>query len=58
MHARPERARYQQFLTAQWVKDAERLVELDRELPAILRGERKPASPTETLEYGQLCVYK
>jgi tetratricopeptide (TPR) repeat protein len=42
----------------QWVKNAERLEELDRLLPAIRKGERKPASAAEYAECGQLCVYK
>ncbi len=44
--------------TADWVKDAERLVELDRELPAVLSGERKLTTAAEDLEYGRLCGFK
>jgi tetratricopeptide (TPR) repeat protein len=44
--------------TEQWIKDAERRVELDKQLPAIRKGERKPASAAEYAELGQLCVYK
>jgi tetratricopeptide (TPR) repeat protein len=41
--------------TAQWVKMLERLVELDRKLGAILRGDAKPASARERLNLAQLC---
>jgi serine/threonine-protein kinase len=44
--------------TADWVKDAERLVELERDLPAVLSGERKLAAAAENLEYGRLCGCK
>ncbi len=44
--------------TAEWVKEAERLVELERGLPAVLSGERKLTTATENLEYGRLCGYK
>jgi tetratricopeptide (TPR) repeat protein/tRNA A-37 threonylcarbamoyl transferase component Bud32 len=39
----------------QWVKDAERLVRLDRKLAAVLRGEAQPAAPAERLALAQLC---
>jgi serine/threonine-protein kinase len=44
--------------TEQWIKDAERLIELDKQWPAVHKGERKPADAAECAEYGQLCVYK
>jgi serine/threonine-protein kinase len=44
--------------TEQWIKDAERLVELDRRWPAVHMGERKPADAAEYAAFGQLCVYK
>jgi serine/threonine-protein kinase len=44
--------------TAAWVKDAERLVQRDGELPAVLNGERKLTTAKENLEYGRLCRYK
>jgi tetratricopeptide (TPR) repeat protein len=42
--------------SAVWVRKAERLVKLDRKLPAILAGEAKPASAAEQFELGQLCL--
>jgi serine/threonine-protein kinase len=44
--------------TAAWVKDAERLVQLDGDLPAVLNGDRKLATAAENLEYARLCSYK
>jgi tetratricopeptide (TPR) repeat protein len=44
--------------SAQLVRDAERLVRLDRQLPAILRGEARPADATEQLGLGELCTLK
>jgi tetratricopeptide (TPR) repeat protein len=41
--------------SAQWVKDCERLVELDARLPRVLRGEIQPAGAGERLELAQLC---
>jgi Tfp pilus assembly protein PilF len=43
--------------SAEWVHRAEELVRLDALLPAILKGEAKPASPAESLQLGQLCYY-
>jgi Flp pilus assembly protein TadD len=44
--------------SAQWVRQCERLVQLDARLPALLRGEAKPASDAERLEVAVLCHYK
>jgi serine/threonine protein kinase len=41
----------------QWVREAERLVELDHRLPAILRGDAAPASAAEALEMASLCQH-
>jgi serine/threonine-protein kinase len=46
------------YPSEQWVKNAERLVELDGKLPAILGGKRKPADAAESLELAQLCYTK
>jgi tetratricopeptide (TPR) repeat protein/tRNA A-37 threonylcarbamoyl transferase component Bud32 len=46
------------FPSAQWVKEAERLAELDRQLPRFIHGERKPQSARETLELALLCGFQ
>jgi tetratricopeptide (TPR) repeat protein len=46
------------YRSDQWVKTAERLVELDKQLPAFLEGRRQPASAGEGLELAELCRYK
>jgi serine/threonine-protein kinase len=43
------------YPSAQWVKAAERLVELDRQLPAFLKGKRQPRNAAEGLELAVLC---
>ncbi len=47
-----------QYPSAQWVRTAERLVELDRKLPAILAGKAKPSDAVETLGFAQLFYDK
>jgi serine/threonine-protein kinase len=42
------------FPTAEWVHQAERLVQLDRKFPAILKGHESPADATEALGFAQL----
>jgi Flp pilus assembly protein TadD len=43
------------YPSADWVRRCERLVELDRKLPAVLAGQVKPASAAEALDLGRLC---
>jgi tetratricopeptide (TPR) repeat protein len=43
------------YPSAQWVRDGERLVELDGKLPAILSGQKQPADAAERLALAQLC---
>jgi Flp pilus assembly protein TadD len=43
------------FPSADWVRQCERLVELDRRLPAILRGDAEPASAPERIELANFC---
>jgi serine/threonine-protein kinase len=43
------------YPSAAWVRQCERLVELDRLLPAVLRGEAEPATPFEYLELAYIC---
>ena len=44
--------------TAQAVRDAKRLVELEGKLPGLRKGETKPADANEQMELGLLCLYK
>jgi tetratricopeptide (TPR) repeat protein len=39
----------------QWVRVCERLVELDRKLPAIVSRKAAPADPAEALDFAALC---
>ncbi len=43
------------YPSAQWVRQCERLVELDEKLPGILEGKATPASPDERIELAGLC---
>ena len=47
-----------QYPSAEWVHQTERLVELDRKLPAILAGRAKPSDAAETLSLAGLCYNK
>ncbi len=42
----------------QWVQTAERFVELEKKLPAILQGEASPANADEAVTLAQMCQYK
>jgi tetratricopeptide (TPR) repeat protein len=44
--------------TAQWIRWCERWLQLDARLPALLRGEAKPASDAERIEFAVLCYLK
>jgi tetratricopeptide (TPR) repeat protein len=46
------------YPSAEWVRDVERLIALDGKLPAILRGEARPADPAEQLGLARLCALK
>jgi tetratricopeptide (TPR) repeat protein len=41
--------------SAAWVTECERLVELDRKLPAVVEGKARPATAAEGLELASLC---
>jgi serine/threonine-protein kinase len=43
------------YPSLQWVRQGERLVELERRLPDFLDGKATPASPGERIELAQLC---
>ncbi|HJT76540.1 MAG TPA: tetratricopeptide repeat protein, partial [Gemmataceae bacterium] len=46
------------YPSALWVRQCERLVELDGRLPGFLDGKRTPASPAERIELAKFCVRK
>jgi tetratricopeptide (TPR) repeat protein/tRNA A-37 threonylcarbamoyl transferase component Bud32 len=46
------------YASDKWVKECERLVELDGKLSAVLRGEATPADAAERIEYAELCKGK
>ncbi len=46
------------YPSAQWVRDAERLVALDRKLPAVLSGQARPADAAEQLGLAGVCLLK
>jgi serine/threonine protein kinase/Flp pilus assembly protein TadD len=46
------------YPSAQWVRQAERLVELDERLPGFLTGTSTPAGPSERVELARLCSLK
>ncbi|HEY7424560.1 MAG TPA: tetratricopeptide repeat protein, partial [Gemmataceae bacterium] len=43
------------YPSAQWVRNAERLVALDHKLSVVLEGKEKPADVAERLAFAQLC---
>jgi serine/threonine-protein kinase len=43
------------YPSAEWVRQCERLVELDRNLPDVLRGSADPAGAAERIEFASLC---
>jgi tetratricopeptide (TPR) repeat protein len=43
---------------ARWVREVERLFELDSQLPAILSGQEQPTDAGERAEYANLCQKK
>jgi serine/threonine-protein kinase len=44
--------------SAQWVREAERLAELDKQLPDFLQGKRQPQSAGEMLDLAGVCRLK
>jgi tetratricopeptide (TPR) repeat protein len=43
------------YPSALWVRRCEKFVELDPRLPAVLKGDVRPANPTEGLQLAELC---
>lgn len=46
------------YSSAQWLEDCQRLVALNARLPALLKGETKPATPLEAVEFARICYTK
>jgi serine/threonine protein kinase/Flp pilus assembly protein TadD len=46
------------YPSAQWVRQCERLVELDGKLPGFLERKATPASAAERIELAELCILK
>jgi len=46
------------YPSALWLKECQRLIELDGRLPAVLSGETRPANANERREYAELRYYK
>jgi len=46
------------YPSAIWVRETERIVEVDGKLPAILAGKARPLDALETLGFAQLCYDK
>jgi tetratricopeptide (TPR) repeat protein len=46
------------YPSAWWVRRCKRFIELDRRLPAILKGKARPAGTAERLDLAELCGYK
>ncbi len=46
------------YPSAEWVKEAERFVQLDAKLAAIQRVEAHPADAAEQVELAEVCLYK
>src|SRR5262249_14667007 len=46
------------YPSAEWVRQCERLVELDEKLPGFLEGKTTPASPEERIQLAELCSLK
>src|SRR5262249_18723521 len=44
--------------SARWIRECERLVELERLLPAVLKGEHAPADAGERAELAGVCLLK
>jgi serine/threonine-protein kinase len=49
-------ARHWTYTSAEWVRDAERLVELDGVLPKVLNGEASPATAADGLSLAWICL--
>jgi serine/threonine-protein kinase len=46
------------YASARWIRDAERKIELNAQLPAFLKGEMKPGSAEDRIECAEVCKCK
>jgi tetratricopeptide (TPR) repeat protein len=46
------------FPSRHWIRHCERLIAFDKRLPGVLRGEDKPASVAERLQFARVCMFK
>jgi serine/threonine-protein kinase len=46
------------YPSAEWVKGCQRLVELDRDLPAILTGKSEPTDPAQLMEFARFGAHR
>jgi tetratricopeptide (TPR) repeat protein len=44
--------------SAKWIQECERLLKLDQELPALLKGDIRPSTPEDWLDYIHVCQLK
>jgi serine/threonine-protein kinase len=56
-HALGNKAPNWRYPSADWVRHCERLVVLERDLPAVLQSKKQPANATERLEFADLCQH-
>jgi serine/threonine-protein kinase len=57
-HAQGSKLSDWRYPSDQWVRDAQRLAELEAKLSTILAGEAKPANAAERLELASLCQHR
>jgi tetratricopeptide (TPR) repeat protein len=57
-HALGSRRLGWRYPSAEWVRQARRLAELDRRLPALLQGQDRPTTADELLGFADLCSKK
>jgi tetratricopeptide (TPR) repeat protein len=47
-----------EYPSEKWVKECQRLIELDRDLPDILAGKKEPADPAELMEFALFGTHR
>src|SRR6185295_14817931 len=46
------------YPSEQWIRSVERLIEAEKRLPELRRGDYKPANISEQVRFAQCCAYK